>query len=124
MAFPPAPTSDQPPVDPLKPPAPPAPPAPAPTLGDTGGTPITLTMQQVQSAGLDGLNPGDKFSVMVTGTVTDASNGVTADINDVSMGEKMGDEPGGDLLATPDDANFEAPKGSIEMGPGKMKGFL
>lgn len=102
---------------------------PLPILGDPMATPasnIKLTADQLAGAGLDGLQPGDNFTVTITGTVTDATDGIQADVTMASQGEKETDEPGGDQ---PPDASmgkggFTPPKGKIEMGPSKgMRGF-
>lgn len=106
--------------------APPADSAPAPIgdLGNPSPTPlstVTLTADQLAGAGLDGLQPGDNFTVTISGTVTDNTDGISADVTMASHGEKSMDEPGGDR--PPDEDGFSAPSKNIEMGPGAMKGF-
>ena len=74
----------------------------APTLGDPkpddelGEPGLTLTTEQIAQSGLTDLQPGDSFSVTITATVKDNSNGITADITDASNGERTSAEPGGD----------------------------
>lgn len=113
--------STQPAIDSTAPPAPPA-------LGDPTAGPassLTLTSDQLAAAGLDGIQAGDSFTVTITGTVNDTSNGLTADVTMASQGEKETDEPGGDMPAGDETGpdGFTKPKGKIEMGPGGMKGF-
>lgn len=57
--------------------------------GNTQDQPISLSPQMAASAGLDKLQVGDQFSVTITGTVTDNSDGtITADIEDAADGMK------------------------------------
>lgn len=112
---------------------------PLPSLGDpmaSKASNIKLTADQLQGAGLDGLQPGDSFTVTITGTVTDNTDGLSAAVTMASQGEKETDEPGGDQ--PPDDGTggpmgagkppkkapaFTPPKGKIEMGPPKGMKF-
>lgn len=100
-----------------------------PSLGDptaTGASSIKLTSDQLAGAGLDGLQPGDSFTVTISGTVTDSTDGIQADVTMASQGEKQTDEPGGDQPGEVDEDNssFAPPKSKIELGPSKgMKGF-
>ncbi len=81
-----------------------------------------LSADQLAGAGLDGLQPGDSFTVTISGTVTDTADGITADVNMASNGEKETNEPGGN--SPPEEQNeYAAPKSKIEMGPGSMRGF-
>lgn len=57
---------------------------------DTTDTPLTLTADQVQAAGIGSLQPGDQFTVQIKGTVTDSEDDtITADIDSV---ESMPDD--------------------------------
>ena len=76
-----------------------------PAIDDPGiGAPennlLSLTPEQLQSAGLDQLMPGDSFSVRITGTVNSADNGLTAEITGASEGAMEGGE---ELPAEPPD---------------------
>jgi hypothetical protein len=115
--------SDAPPSDPTS--------KPEGKIGDPspdGDSPITLSAEDVKAAGLDGIGEGDTFTVEVTcrARAVNEDGSIDADVIDASEGEQGTDEPGGD--STEDDepgdqTGFQRPKGKIELGPGKMKGF-
>lgn len=100
-----------------------------PPPGEQKNNCIYLDKDFVDMAGLDGLEPGQMFTLRITGTTKSMGDDgkLEADISDASMGEIQhgGDEPGGSEndMESSDEDSYQAPKGRVEMGPGKMKGF-
>jgi hypothetical protein len=84
----------------------------ASTDTDTGNS-FTLTPEQAESAGLNSLQVGDEFSVTITGTITanDPEQGLTADLNDATDGEKSDPSEEED-----DEENEDEPKAKPEPG--------
>lgn len=109
---------------------------PPDTGGDELGTPdmnkndcIYLSKDMLDQAGLTDVEPGQMFTLTITGKTTNIGDDgkVEADITDASMGEVQhgGDQPGGSEndQESSDEDSFQRPKGGIEMSPKGMKGF-
>ena len=62
-----------------------------------GGASIELTPEQVASAGLDGLQPGDSFTVTISGTVTDTDNGLEGKIESASSAQDTEPDMAGEM---------------------------
>lgn len=95
------PLSNQPPVEP-------------PDLGNQppAASTVQLNREQILASGLDGLNPGDEFTVTISGIVQSSDDGLTGEITSAEMGMKP--EPMEDIGA---DAEFAPPQSKIELGP-------
>lgn len=80
-------------------------------------TQIALSAEQMENAGLTGLQVGQTFDVTLRCTVTDATNGVTADIEEASDGDINPSE--GD----PDAMDQKIPKPKSKVLSPKEAGF-
>ncbi len=87
---------------------------------------FTIPSDLASTAGIADLQPGDKFTVTITGTVSanDPATGISATLTDASNGQKndvldmedTGDDGGKD--------GFEKPKSKIELGPKDAQGWM
>lgn len=92
------------------------------TVDDSTMSPPTfsLTPEQTLAAGLTGLVPGDTFQVVLHGTVTDTTNGVSANIIDASDGQHT-PAGGPDVTLPVDDGGTD--QGAMPPKPAKPSPF-
>jgi hypothetical protein len=87
-----------------------------PEMPEMGGETLILDPQQLSEAGLDSLQEGDKFTVMLHGTVVSTEGGVAITVDrlmDGSVGDASGmeeEEP----MEEPEEEEFVKPKMKVE----------
>lgn len=94
----------------------------APPSPDTD-TGFSLTSEQLDAAGLTDLQVGDSFTVTITGTVTDTTDGIKADIESASDGNKTDVTDPDDGAMNPDDSAPPVKKPQSRVVGPKEAGF-
>lgn len=97
--------------------------APPDDLGAPDTT-FRLTQQQLADAGIEDAQVGDSFTVTLKGTITEADDGIAADIDEVSDGVVEGAAPKpeepkppvrtGPKVKTPDEAGLKMSEPAFE----------
>lgn len=82
-----------------------------------GGEALVLDPQQLSEAGLDSLQEGDKFTVMLHGTVVSTEGGISITVDqlmDGSLGEMSGGETEEDTEGPEKEEAFQKPKMKVQ----------